>query len=88
MGEHVEITVRRFLTGEEADVVPSSVLLVEVTGAEPPDWSYLISRAIERLTVDGMPITDLRPMTADEVCISGNGEWSMSIDVYGIGRRA
>lgn len=68
----IEITVRAFYTSIEADAVPSTRVQVQENGSgKLPDWDKLMAHLVKGVAeqIHGAPMTDIRPMTRDEVDI-------------------
>lgn len=64
------ITVRAFYTSDEADAVPSSTVHVQEDGSgKMPDWDHLMAYLVKGVAqqIHGAPMTNIRPMTHDEV---------------------
>lgn len=65
----VEVSVRLFYTGDEADVTPKITVVLPtgaLTGTEhAPDWGSVVE--LVRKQIVGIPVTGLREMTQSEV---------------------
>lgn len=65
-----EIVVRGFYTSKEADVSPSTIILVQPDGSEQlPDWGRIMPQLIKKVAeqIHEFPATEIRLMTKDEV---------------------
>lgn len=70
----MEVKVTVFLTSDEADFVPTSCVGIQRDGTRSPDWTKVIEALMEGVsqTIEGAPLTNLRPMTISESRLGGS----------------